>query len=214
MLKISKQQLIDFEHRIGLLYEEGKLPYLMHFCGGNEDQLIEIFKNIDEDDYVFSTHINHYHYLLKGGSIEDLEKRIVDGDSMFIFNKKLKFLSTSILAGGCGIAAGVALSLKLKNSNSKVWCFIGDGAEDEGHLYEAIKFVQSMNLQCTFIIEDNDRSVETNKSDRHSNFIFNFPKCVIRYTYNAIYPHAGTGTQKIIKFDKEVIKQYLTKRNG
>ncbi len=196
----TKQQLIDFENRMMELFEEGELPFLMHFCGGNEDHLIEIFKDFRKGDYVFSTHRSHYHYLLAGGSEEDLEKKIRAGDSMFVFNRNLNFLTSSILAGNAGMAAGVALSLKMKKSPNRVWCFIGDGAEDEGHFYEAVKFVESAKLPCVFIIEDNDRSVETNKEDRGSSYIMNWPDCVIRYKYKPKYPHAGTGSGKWIKF--------------
>ena len=204
MNKITKQQLIDFENKIGVLFEEGELPFLMHFCGGNEDELIKIFENINEDDYVLSTHRTHYHYLLKGGSQENLLQKIKDGDSMFIFDKKINFLSSSILGGNAGIAAGIALSLKLKESNQKVWCFIGDGAEDNGHLYEAVKFVESAKLPCIFIIEDNNRSVESSKEDRNSTYIMSWPKCVIRYEYKPTYPHAGNGTKKWLKFNKSI----------
>jgi len=128
---------------------------------------------------------------------------------MFVFNRKLNFLSSSILAGTCGIAAGIALSLKIKNSDKKVWCFIGDGAEDEGHFYEAVKFIESMKLPCFFIIEDNNRSVESSKKDRNSTYIMNWPKCVIRYEYKPTYPHAGNGTKKMIKFKEDVINKFL-----
>ena len=46
---MNKQELIDFELRIKAVFEQGKLPYLIHLCGGNEDQLIEIFKDIKKD---------------------------------------------------------------------------------------------------------------------------------------------------------------------
>jgi TPP-dependent pyruvate/acetoin dehydrogenase alpha subunit len=196
----TKNQLINFENRMIDLFEEGELPFLMHFCGGNEDQLIKIFEEVNDGDYVFSSHRTHYHYLLSGGDEKDLEQKLLDGDSMFVFNRKLNFFSSSILAGTCGIAAGVALALKLKNSKQRVWCFIGDGAEDQGHFYEAVKFVQSMKLPCTFIVEDNDRSVETNKEKRGSSFIMNWPECVIRYEYKPTYPHAGTNSGKRISF--------------
>ena len=65
---MNKQELIDFELRIKAVFEQGKLPYLIHLCGGNEDQLIEIFKDIKKGDWIFSGHRSHYHYLLAGGS--------------------------------------------------------------------------------------------------------------------------------------------------
>ena len=177
-------------------------------CGGNENALIEIFRLINEDDYVFSSHRSHYHYLLKGGDDDVLEQRIRNGDSMFIFDKELHFFTSSILAGTCGIAAGVALSFHLRKSPNKVWCFLGDGAEDEGHFYEAAKFVESLGLPCTFIVEDNDRSVETNKSNRGSSAHLTCFKCVKRYEYLPAYPHGGTGTKTWVKFKEEVVNKF------
>ena len=75
---MNKDDLIAFENRIGKLYENGDLPFLFHLSGGNEDQLIELFKNIDEKDYVLSNHRSHYHALLHGISPEKLEKMIID----------------------------------------------------------------------------------------------------------------------------------------
>jgi len=191
MENIKKEDLIDFEKRIENLFKQGKIPYLIHLSGGNEDQLIEIFKEINKGDYIFSGHRSHYHYLLAGGSKEELEKKIMNGRSMFVFDKNLNFLSSAIVAGNTGIAAGVAWALKKKGSDRKVWCFLGDGAEDEGHFYEAVRYVEAWDLQCTFIIEDNNLSVKTPKSERNKDYEINWPKGVRRYHYTPIYPHAG-----------------------
>ncbi|MFA5863271.1 MAG: thiamine pyrophosphate-dependent enzyme [Phycisphaerae bacterium] len=190
---MTKQELIEFEKRIVLLWEEAKIPYPVHFCGGNEDQLIELFRQIKNDDYIFSTHRNHYHYLLAGGSPKKLEKMILDGNSMHVFDKGLNFFTSAIVAGCPGIAAGVAVGLKRKKSQRHVWCFVGDGAEDEGHFYEAVRYVDGHDLPCTFIIEDNNRSVETPKSMRYNRSVMQWPKCVRRYEYTPTYPHVGTG---------------------
>ncbi len=204
MFNKTKDQLISFEKRIIDLFEEGRLPYLIHLSGGNENQLIEIFKEIHEGDFILSTHRSHYHYLLAGGTEKDLEEKILNGESMHIFDKKINFLSTSILAGGVAIAAGIALSLKMENSQKKVYCFLGDGAEDEGHFYEAVQYVEGWNLPCRFIIEDNDRSVVASKKDRRGNLITKWPNCVLRYEYKSTLPHAGTGTGKMIDLSKYI----------
>lgn len=192
--------LIEFESRVKKLFEEGELPFLMHLCGGNEEQLIKIFSKIKKDDYVFSTHRSHYHYLLKGGPEKRLLSEIKDGRSMFVFDKKLNFFTSSIVAGAPCIAAGVALALKKRKSKKHVWCFVGDGAEDEGNFYEAVRYADGWNLPCTFIIEDNNRSVSTEKKDRYGKSEISWPKCVVRYSYKPTYPHAGSGCNFIIKF--------------
>lgn len=189
----TKEELIDFEKDIANIFDQGKIPYLIHLSGGNEDQLIEIFKEVKEGDYIFSTHRSHYHYLLAGGSPEGLKERILTGESMFVFDKKINFLSSSIVAGTPAIATGVAMALKRKGSQNKVWCFVGDGAEDEGHFYEAARYVDGWDLPCTFVIEDNDRSVNTKKADRYGTSEVRWPSCVKKYKYRPTYPHGGTG---------------------
>jgi TPP-dependent pyruvate/acetoin dehydrogenase alpha subunit len=191
-MSITKEELIKFEKEIIDLWEQSKIPYPVHFCGGNEEQLIEIFKEIKPEDHIFSTHRAHYHALLKGMSPEKLKEIIMRGDSMHIFSKEFNFFTSSIVCGISAIAVGKALALKKKNSKEHVWCFIGDGAEDEGHFYEAVRYVDGHDLPCTFVIEDNNRSVETPKKERYGNSEMKWPKCVRRYYYKPTYPHVGT----------------------
>ncbi len=200
---MNKKQLVDFEKRIAKRFDDGEIPYLVHFSGGNECRLIDIFKDINPGDYIFSNHRSHYHYLLAGGSPDRLEKLILDGKSMFVFDRKLNFYTSSIVCATPSIAAGVAWALKKKGSNKKVWCFIGDGAEDEGHLYEAAKYVDGWNLPCTFIIEDNDRSVSAGKEERWGSYTPTHFDCVERYDYKSTYPHGGSGNGGWIKFQKK-----------
>jgi len=204
---MNKQELIKFEKSMAQRFDNGEIPYLTHFSGGNEDQLIEIFKDIKPGDYVFSTHRSHYHYLLHGGRPERLEELILNGKSMFVFDRNANFYSSSIVCATPSIAVGVAWALKKKGSLQRVWCFIGDGAEDEGHLVEAARYVDGWNLPCTFIIEDNDRSVSATKSERWGKYGPLFFKCVQRYGYTSTYPHGGSGTSGWLKFTKEPEKE-------
>jgi len=119
MNNISKQKLIDFENEIISLYKDCKLPFLFHLSGGNEDQLIEIFNQINEGDYVISNHRNHYHALLAGIPAEELKQKIIDGKSMFIFDRKRNFFTSAIIGGTPAIAAGIALALKKKKIFTK-----------------------------------------------------------------------------------------------
>jgi len=205
--KITSADLIKFEKRIVDLFEKAKIPHPIHLSGGNEKQLINIFRKINSGDYVFSTHRNHYHYLLAGGSQDDLERMILEGRSMHIMDRRINFFASAIVAGTPAIATGVALALKRQVSSKKVWCFVGDGAEDEGHFYEAVRYVDGNKLPCTFVLEDNDRSVETPKSKRHGSSEIKWPGCVIRYEYTPTYLHVGTGTGNIIDFSGKKIEE-------
>lgn len=191
MARYTKKELISFENSIIEKYKDNQLPFLFHLCGGNEDQLIKIFNKIKDGDYVFVTHRNHYHAYLHGIDPKIVLDRVSNGRSMFIYDREKNFFSSAIVGGIPEIAAGVAMALKRKKSEKKVWCFVGDGAEDTGHFYSAVRYVESNNLPCKFIVEDNDISIEASKEDRWgSKYIMNWPNCVLRYNYKLEYPHA------------------------
>jgi len=181
MTNITKKDLIKFENRIAKMFKQKKIRVPIHLNGGNEDELIAIFKKIKRGDYVFSTHRNHYHYLLSGGDPDKLIDNILHSamGSMHTIDPKLQFYSSAIVAGTAAIAAGVALALEMKGSKQKVWCFLGDGATDEGFYWEAKHYAQANELPINYIIEDNDRSVCSSK--------------IQRYCYKAKWPHAGVG---------------------
>jgi pyruvate dehydrogenase E1 component alpha subunit len=203
---MTSSDLIAFESRIVSHFAAGQLPCLIHLSGGNEAQLLEIFSRVRPHDWVFSTHRNHYHALLKGIPADHLEAEILAGRSMFIYSREHNFLTSSILAGTCCIAAGVAWDIAASaltlGPRPHVWCFLGDGAEEEGHYYEAALFAEANALPITFIIEDNQRQVDTPKHHRRGAYPTPSARahepldhfgCVERYYYIPTYPHGGAG---------------------
>jgi len=208
----TKEELIAFEDRIGDLYLDNKLPFLFHLSGGNEDQLIEIFKDIKEGDYVISNHRSHYHALLHGIPPKVVEQRILDGRSMFIYDRERNFFCSAIIGGTPAIAAGIAWALKRKGSDKKVWCFIGDGTEDSGHTYEAVRYVDGFDLPCTFIVENNNRSVESTNEERWgktADYQWNTPS-IIKYHYDITYPHCRKpGMIDLSKTTKKTDEEYF-----
>lgn len=210
----TAESLIAFEQRIKAHWEAGQIPAMTHFCGGNESQLLALFAGIRADDWVYSSHRAHYHALLKGVPEATVEAEILAGRSMFLFSAAHRFLSTAVLAGQCGICAGLALEIKQRGGSERVWCFLGDGAEEEGHFYEAALFVEANDLPCTFVIEDNYWQMETPKHERRGvNMAGPNPwrpldhfKCVDRYHYTRTFPHAGSGAKPgSITFQTEAI---------
>lgn len=201
---ITKKELIKFEEDIATLFKNGCINCPVHLSSGNEEQLIKIFEDIKECDYVLSTHRNHYHYLLKGGNKEKLLNEILGnklgvcggkGRSMHIYDTNINFYTSAIVGGICAIACGIGLSIKYDYKNRKrfphVWVFVGDGAEDTGFFIEAVRFTNSRRLPITFVIEDNDLAVESTKKNRWHNFSpVNMPN-IIRYNYIRLYPHVG-----------------------
>jgi acetoin:2,6-dichlorophenolindophenol oxidoreductase subunit alpha len=191
---ITKEDLISFESEMVERFNSGTFPVIQHFCGGNEDELIEIFKHVKKEDWVFGAWRSHYHYLLKGGDRELLKQHISTDRSMHLMDAKLRFFATAIVGGQCSIATGVALSIKRNHGEGRVWCFCGDGCEDEGSFYEAVRYSEAFDLPIKFIIEDNNLAVDTTKKERINDYCVDWsPKRVMRYNYIRKYPHCQSG---------------------
>ena len=189
---MNKKQLIEFEQRVQKVYEAGEIKAPVHLSGGNEDQLIEIFKKIDKDDWVFSSWRNHYHALLHGFDPERLFNLIVEGRSMGINSLEDKFYSSSIVGGSLPIALGVAQSIKLNKQTNKVWCFVGDMTFETGTFHECYKYSRNFDLPIEFVVEDNNMSTNT-PTDHAWNTKSKIPEDVYFYEYERNFPHHGTG---------------------
>ena len=190
---MNKQNLIDFEKKVKKVYEAGEIKAPIHLSGNNEDQLIKIFKNIDKDDWVFSSWRNHYHALLHGFDPEELFNLIKEGRSMGINSVERKFYSSSIVGGILPIALGVDQSIKLKKQTNKVWCFIGDMTFETGVFHECYKFSRNFQLPIEFVVEDNNMSTNS-PTDKTWGKKSKVPDDVYYYEYERKYPHHGTGT--------------------
>lgn len=202
----TKESLIAFEDEVTSLFERGDCNCPLHLCGGNESELIEIFKQVKPEDYVFSSWRNCYHYLLKGGNkqkyldeLKGLPSGVCRGQgrSMHIYDTSINFYTSAIVGGHCAIAVGVALGLKKQFPNKAirphVWVFCGDGCEDSGHFIEAVRFANARDLAMTFVMEDNDLAIDSTKQDRWHNYYPINSRNILRYSYTRTRPHVGIG---------------------
>lgn len=206
---LDREELIAFEEKVAHLWEEGKINAPIHLSGGNEDQLIEVFQNIEEGDYVFSGHRNHYHALLHGVDPDSLLDEILGKSegrclgrarSMGFIDRGRNFFSSAIVGGMCAPAVGAAWALKDKFSSKHVWCFVGDGVLDGGYFWEALHYAEGWDLPVTFVIEDNDRATCTGWESRNGGFKSSVhysahkdSNKVKAYMYTPTWPHVGTG---------------------
>jgi pyruvate dehydrogenase E1 component alpha subunit len=188
----TKEDLIGFERKIADCWEGGKIRGPIHLSGGNEDPLIEIFKRIKKNDWVFSTWRSHYHALLKGISEEWLESEILEGRSITLVNKNENFYSSAIVGGTIPIAVGVAMALKKDNIDGRVWCFVGDMSFETGGFMENYKYSKNFDLPITFVVEDNGVSTNTPTIETWG-VKSNIPDDVVYYEYSKVWPHYGTG---------------------
>ena len=107
----TKEELISFEDWTINTFNDGKLRSPVHLSRGNEDQLMEIFKDIKKNDWVFSTYRSHYHALLHGITEEFLKDWVLQNKSIHVMNSEHKFFTSAIVGGTLSIALGVALTL-------------------------------------------------------------------------------------------------------
>jgi pyruvate dehydrogenase E1 component alpha subunit len=201
-----EQDLINFENEIASIYETGKIRAPIHLRSGNESQLIKIFKNIKDEDYVFSTWASHLHCLLKGVPIQDVKKAILEGRSITLNFPEYNLYSSAIVGGTPSIAVGTAYALKKQKKDGRVYCFLGDMGFHTGITYESIKYSIGHNLPITFVVEDNGKSVGTPTLNAWHIDTYQVYEIMCKmahgnqnvkieyYKYESKYPHAGTGT--------------------
>lgn len=194
---LTKQDLHQFELEIFQLFKDKKISSPIHLRSGNEEILIELFKQIKHEDYCFFTWASHLECLLKGVPREEVKASILRNKSIALSFKEYKILSSAIVGGTAPIATGVAMGLKLRNeTNQHVWCFIGDMSFYTGIVQESIRYSEVNDLPITFVIADNGMSVLTPTREVWGNDIVEMTKkskkC-IRYEYVNGFPHAGVG---------------------
>ncbi len=188
----DKAGLKQFERKMADHWESGRVRGPIHLSGGNEDELIEIFKYIKKTDWVFSTWRSHYHALLKGVPSEWVEQEILDGRSITLVNKDEKFYASAIVGAIIPIAVGVAMANKREGNNETVWCFVGDMAFETGGFMENYKYSKNFNLPIKFVVEDNGVSTNTPTVETWK-VKSGVPSDVIWYDYKKEWPHYGTG---------------------
>jgi len=173
MYKIRKS-----EEAIADYYFTQKIFSFVHFYVGQEAVAVGVCQNLEKTDRVFGNHRSHGHYLAKGGNLTAMYSEMLGksngcckgkGGSMHMLDRSVGFMgSTPILASAVPIAAGSALNQKLANSPNITAVFFGDGASEEGIVYETINLAAVWQLPLLFVLEDNLYSVCTPHEDRKS----------------------------------------------
>jgi len=79
---MTREELIRFEDDIADCFNNAMIKAPVHLYSGNEDQIIDVFKNVKQEDWVFCTWRSHYQCLLKGVPQEQIKKDILAGKSI------------------------------------------------------------------------------------------------------------------------------------
>jgi len=155
-----------FEERVAeLLAQETEIKCPTHLYIGQEAIAVGVCANLRNDDYVFSTHRSHGHYLAKGGDLRTLMAELYGkatgcsngrGGSMHLASPDVGLPgSSAIVAGTIPIAVGAAMAFKMQKKDSVSVAFFGDGAVNEGVFYESFNFASLKKLPIIFVCENN-----------------------------------------------------------
>ena len=138
----------EFELRMRTENEAGQLPGFLHLYCGQEAIAVGACMQLDKTDYIGSTHRGHGHCIAKGCDVGDMLLEIYckqgglcngKGGSMHIADINKGMLGANAIVGAAPpIAVGAALTAKTLKTGGVAMAFIGDGASNQGTVFEAL----------------------------------------------------------------------------
>jgi TPP-dependent pyruvate/acetoin dehydrogenase alpha subunit len=167
LVRMYRQMLTirRFEEAIEDVYRRGLMPGLAHLYIGEEAMAVGVCAALQPKDYITSTHRGHGHCIAKGCRLNDMMAEVMGkvdgycrgkGGSMHIADFEVGMLGASGIVGGMiGVAAGAALSVKLRETDQVAVCFFGDGASNQGALYETMNMAALWKLPLIYVCENN-----------------------------------------------------------
>jgi len=170
-VRIAQQELIQH-------YLDKKVFSMVHFYVGQEAVAIGVCDALAKEDIVMGNHRSHGHYLAKGGNLKTMIAELMGrasgsargkGGSMHQIDRSANFMgSTPLLGSVAPIAAGVAFAQKYNKKKGIVAAFYGDGASEEGGVYETYNLAALYKVPLLLVIENNGWSINSNIEDRRA----------------------------------------------
>jgi pyruvate dehydrogenase E1 component alpha subunit len=155
----------DFEYRVSDEFGKGNIPGFLHLYAGQEAIATGMCMNLDDDDYIVSTHRGHGHCIAKGGDVGEMMKEIMarqggscagKGGSMHIAAIEKGMLgANAIVGGGPPLIVGAALSARTLGTDRVGVSFTGDGGSNQGTTFEAMNLAVVLQLPAIFLFENN-----------------------------------------------------------
>ena len=197
MTNHTPQTLAAFTERTRQAFLDKRIAAPVHLCSETQaEPLIEIFKDIGPDDWLFSGWRSSYHALLKGIPEEWVFSEILAGRSMYLTNREHRFMCSSIVGGILPIALGVAMAIKRRLGPEKVWVCVGDMSARTGLFHEFLSYADGHRLPISVILEDNGLSTnaptEAVWGSSVTHWSSNVP--IRHYRYTRTHPHVGVGS--------------------
>ncbi len=181
-----------FEEKAGQLYGMGLIGGFCHLYIGQEAVVVGMQASVSPNDQVITAYRDHGHMLACGmdpkGVMAELTGRHVGyskgkGGSMHMFSREKKFFGGHGIVGAqVPIGTGLAFADKYRGDGSVSLTYFGDGAANQGQVYEAFNMAELWKLPVVYIIENNQYAMGTSveRSSAQSHFYkrgvsFNIP---------------------------------------
>ena len=160
-----------FEEKAGQLYGMGLIGGFCHLYIGQEAVVVGLEAAAEEGDKRITSYRDHGHMLACGmnpdGVMAELTGRIGGyskgkGGSMHMFSKEKHFYGGhGIVAAQVPIGAGLAFADKYNGTDRVTFAYFGDGAANQGQVYETFNMAALWKLPVIFVIENNQYAMGT-----------------------------------------------------
>jgi pyruvate dehydrogenase E1 component alpha subunit len=173
LLKYYRDMLLirRFEERAGQLYGMGLIGGFCHLYIGQEAVVVGMQAAITGDDAVVTSYRDHGHMLACGmdprGVMAELTGRIGGyskgkGGSMHMFSREKNFFGGHGIVGAqVPIGTGIAFAHKYNGEKRVCLTYFGDGAVNQGQVYESLNMAALWKLPCIYVIENNKYAMGT-----------------------------------------------------
>jgi pyruvate dehydrogenase E1 component alpha subunit len=160
-----------FEEKAGQLYGMGLIGGFCHLYIGQEAVVIGMQMALSEGDEVITSYRDHGHMLATGmearGVMAELTGRSGGyshgkGGSMHMFSKEKNFFGGHGIVGAqVSLGTGLAFSNWYRGNDRVAITYFGDGAANQGQVFESFNLAALMQLPCVYVIENNKYGMGT-----------------------------------------------------
>lgn len=160
-----------FDERASKMVKRGHIPGTVHTSIGQEAQVVGATMALRDGDFMTGNHRSHGHPIGKGSPLGPLMAELQGkadgvckgkGGSLHLADFKVGSLGESgIVGSSIPIAMGAALSSQVLGRDSVALAFFGDGAANQGVLYESMNMSGVWNLPVIFLCENNQYALST-----------------------------------------------------
>ena len=168
-----------FEEKAGQMYGMGLIGGFCHLYIGQEAVVIGIAMAINDGDQFITSYRDHGHMLALGmdpkGVMAELTGRRGGyskgkGGSMHMFSREKNFYGGhGIVAAQVPIGTGLAFSNKYLKNGAVSVTFYGDGASNQGQIYESFNMAKLWDLPVLYVVENNQYAMGTSIARASSN---------------------------------------------